>query len=177
MADASLQVSRKTAFLIFLAFMLIAAPVIYAYISFSGRFFTASPGWWSTWLAPTAIAAVVLALVSIPLIRKLGAPWAATFGGALCVIGIVAGLMLWYLPMMMTFMVREQVSWPVTVASTVRTGTDIKCQYPFSIAEISQGFCAESAGAYAELRTGRKIEVIGLGSKYGMFIEGYRLVN
>lgn len=177
MADNVLKVSQKTAFLIFLAIVIIAAPVLYAYIAFSGRFFTASPDWWAAWLIPTAVAAVVLALASIPLFRKLGAPWAATFGGVLCVMGMMAGLMLWYVPMMMTFMVREQVSWPGTVASTVRSGKDVKCSYPFSIAEIWQGFCATSAADYAELRMGRKIEVIGPGSKYGMFIEGYRLVR
>lgn len=177
MADASLQVTQKTAFLIFMALVIVAAPVLYAYISFSGRFFTASPGWWSTWLVPTAIAAPVLALASLPLFRRLGAPWAAAFGGILCVMGVIAGFMLWYLPMMMTLPMREQVGWPVTVASTVRSGTGFKCQYPFSIAEISQGFCATSAKDYAELRTGRKIEVIGLGSKYGMFVEGYRLAD
>lgn len=177
MANDVLKVSQKTAFLIFLVFIILAAPVVYAYITFSGRFFTASPEWWSAVLIPTVIAAVVLALVSVPLLRKLGAPWSATFGGSLCVMGMIAGLMLWYLPMIMTFMVREQVSWPVTVSSTVRSGKDIKCNYPFSIAEIWQDFCATSEADYTELRTGRKIEVVGLGSKYGMFIDGYRLVD
>jgi hypothetical protein len=177
MATAAPQISRRTAFLIFLAMVIVAAPVLYAYIAFSGRFFTASPDWWAKWLVPTAIAAAVLALASIPLFRKLGAPWAATFGGFLCVMGVIAGLMLWYVPMMLTFMVRDDVSWPATVASTERSGKDIKCDYPFSIDEISQSFCAASAEAYAELRIGRKIEIIGQGSRYGMFIEGYRLAE
>jgi hypothetical protein len=85
--------------------------------------------------------------------------------------------MLWYVPMMLTFMVRDDVRWPATVASTERSGKDIKCDYPFSIDEISQSFCAASAEAYAELRIGRKIEIIGQGSRYGMFIEGYRLAE
>lgn len=177
MADAVLKVPQRTAFLIFLALVVIAAPVLYAYIAFSGRFFTASPNWWATWLVPTAIGAIVLATAAIPLFRKLGAPWAAALGLSLCVMGLIAGLMLWYAPMMMTLMVREQVSWPVTIESTVRTGKDLKCAYPFSIKEVWQGFCATSAADYSELRTGRKIEVIGQGSKYGMFIDGYRLVD
>lgn len=177
MTNAAPQMSQKTAFLIFLAVVMIAAPVLYAYIAFSGRFFTASPDWWATWLVPTAIAAIVLAVASIPLFRKLGAPWATKFGGFLCVMGVVAGLMLWYVPMLLTFMVRSNVSWPATVASTQRSGKDITCGYPFSIDEISQGFCAASAEAYSELRVGRKIEVVGLGRKYGIFIEGYRLAE
>jgi hypothetical protein len=172
-----LQVSQKTAFLIFLAMVIVCAPVLYAYIAFSGRFFTASPDWWATWLVPTSVAAVVLALASILVFRKSGANWAATFGGFLCVMGLSMGLMLWYVPMMLTVTAREQVSWPMTVASTERTGKDIKCAYPFSIDEIWQGFCATSAEDYAKLRKGRKIEVIGLGSRHGMFIEGYRLAE
>lgn len=67
-----LQVSQKTAFLIFLAMVIVCAPVLYAYIAFSGRFFTASPDWWATWLVPTSVAAVVLALASILVFRKSG---------------------------------------------------------------------------------------------------------
>lgn len=177
MASNTLQVSQKTAFLIFLAFVIICAPVLYAYITFSGLFFTASPDWWAAWLVPGMVVSTVLALASVFLLRKLGAPWAAALGGFLCIAGLSMALILWYLPMMLTLTAQQQMSWPVTVASMERSGKDIKCDYPFSIDEIWQSFCATSAEDYANLHKGQKIEVIGIGSQYGMFIEGYKLAE
>lgn len=166
--------SQTTAFLILVVALPVFGPVIYALIG--GVIFSPSPAWWASWLAPALIAAAVLGVIAIPVCRKFGAPWAAAFGAGIIAAGMVSAFLLYSLPMMLTFANPQPTSYLVTVADKKRSGKQT-CDYPFSIAELWQSFCAETAADYEGLRKGQKLEVIGRGNASGMFIEGYRLAE
>ncbi|QND52285.1 hypothetical protein HB779_10455 [Phyllobacterium sp. 628] len=179
-AVGAMPIKQQLKFLpIFIIAMLGGGPLLY--LKYSGDIFVASPIWMGKYLVPaivgSAVAGIVAILVFLYLVRRwnlsIGQPKAAAFGTGLAVGGLLMGFMLFTLPIMLTLADRHPHTYPATVSNKERHGK-MTCDFPFSIQEFNQSFCAVTAEDYAVLRPGQKIEVVGTGNDFGMFVEGYR---
>jgi len=174
------KISQTAALLIFLAVAVLAGPGLY--VNFVKATFIVSPDWWSRFAIPTFIGSAVLALLSFLVFLRLAKSyedkkqrWSLIIMGPLGIAALVFWFVRMSLPIMLSQISPQATSYEMTVRTTQREGK-VRCDYPFSIQEISETFCATSADAYGKLRPGSKIEVFGKGNQWGMFVEGYRLL-
>jgi hypothetical protein len=169
-------VSQTTAFLIFVVTMVLAGPFIYALVT--KTVFIASPGWIGRVLWPTGIAAGVMAILSIPLLWRANPrpPKSVFFMVPVAVIGMIMAFVLWSLPFVMSKFASEPTAFVLTVSNTERQGK-VRCDFPFSLAEIQQTFCAATAEEHQRLQLGTKVEFYGQGNGWGLTVEGYRLAE
>jgi len=177
-APTRARVSQKTAFLIFLPVMILAGPLLYAI--FTNTVFIVSPDWWAKFATWAFIGSAAVGLLSVPVCLRFAKSCAdkrqrlaLIFAGPVVALSLAFVFARTSLPMVMSRISSQAISYELTVSSTQRSGK-VTCDYPFSIREISETFCATSASAYRELRPGSKIEVFGEGNQWGMIVKGYR---
>ena len=171
-AQPHARVSQKTTFLILLAVVILAGPFLYT--TLTKTVFIVAPDWWDRFATFTFVGCVVVALLSVPVFLR-SQRLSLMIMGPLIVLSLVFVFAHLSLPIFMSRISSQAISYELTVSSTQRSG-EVRCDYPFSIKEISETFCATSADAYWKLRPGSKIEVFGQGNQWGMFVEGYRLL-
>lgn len=175
------QVSQARAFLAFLAVMLLIGPALYTILS--ETVFITSPAWVSTARIPAAIVAFVVAVLSVPVLIRMTRSNSDRKRRIVTIITapmiaavLVMTFALWSLPAVMTKLRPEPTVYELTVSSTTRQGKT-RCAYPFSVREVSRKFCAASAAEHRDLRPGTRLEMFGDGNEWGLFVEGYRLIE
>lgn len=178
-ADQKPKISQKTAFLIFVIVMLLAGPFLYSLVS--STLFITSPEWIDRTFANSLMAAAIVGLAIIPILIRITRRietriqrWSVIVMGPVVIASLLIAFVFRSLPIMLVLFDQNPVSYAVTVDSTQRRGK-VRCDFPFSIKELYQSFCASTAESHAALRPGKKIEIYGSGNNIGMFVEGYRI--